>query len=339
MTAPPAGTPDIASIFDAFTSFHRTAALKGALELGVFGAVSEGATTAAAIAERCAASERGTRILCDRLVVDGFLTKEDGRYGLSTLAAVFLDPHSSAFVGSAIEFIASPLMFQAFSDVAGTVRKGGTLVEESGAVAPDHPMWVQFARAMAPLAGVSAEFLAALLDARAGTPWKVLDVAAGHGLFGIALAKHNPRAEITALDWQNVLAVAEENARAAGVADRLRTIPGSAFTADYGSGYDLVLLTNILHHFDPATCEALLRRVHAALAPGGRAVTLEMIPDENRVTPPSPSAFSLVMLATTPGGDAYTFAEYERMFRAAGFSRSELHDLPPTFQRVVISHR
>ena len=328
MTVSPAGVPDIASIFDAFTAFHRTAALKGALELDVFGAVSEGATTAAAIAEHCAASERGIRILCDRLVVDGFLTKDDGRYGLSTHAAVFLDPHSSAFIGSAIEFIASPLMFQAFSDVAGTVRKGGTQVEESGAVAPDHPMWVQFARAMAPLAGVAAELLAVSLDARAG-----------HGLFGITLAKYNPRAEITALDWQNVLAVAEENARAAGVADRLRTIAGSAFTADYGSGYDLVLLTSILHHFDPPTCEALLRRVHAALAPGGRAVTVEMIPDENRVTPPSPSAFSLVMLATTPGGDAYTFAEYERMFRAAGFSRSELHDLPPTFQRVVISHR
>src|SRR5439155_554468 len=85
------------------------------------------------------------------------------------------------------------------------------------------------------------------------------------------LAMHNPRAEIVALDWKNVLAVAAENARTAGVANRFRTLPGSAFEVDYGSGYDLVLLTNILHHFDPAGCEALLGKVHRALAARGRA--------------------------------------------------------------------
>src|SRR5207247_1296378 len=84
-----------------------------------------------------------------------------------------------------------------------------------------------------------AELLASLLDAAAGRPWKVLDIAAGHGLFGITLARYNPKAEIVAVDWKNVLAVAEENARAAGIADRFQTLPGSAFEVDYGSGYDL----------------------------------------------------------------------------------------------------
>jgi len=97
--------------------------------------------------------------------------------------------------------------------------------------------------------------------------------------------------------------------------------------------------TNFLHHFDPPTCEALLRKAHAALKPGGRAVTLEMMPDANRVTPPEPAAFSLIMLVTTPGGDAYTFPEVEQMCRNAGFAASELHDLRPSFQRVVISRK
>ncbi|HYV56086.1 MAG TPA: hypothetical protein VE911_01015, partial [Candidatus Nitrosopolaris sp.] len=78
---------------------------------------------------------------------------------------------------------------------------------------------------------------------------------------------------------------------------------------------------------------------HAALRPGGRAVTVEMIPDENRVTPPDPAAFALVMLAGTPGGDAYPFSAYQRMFQRAGFARSELHPLPPSFFRTVISYR
>jgi len=182
-----------------------------------------------------------------------------------------------------------------------------------------------------------AERLAQLLDAEAAHPSKVLDVAAGHGLYGIALARHNPQAEVVALDWRNVLTVAEENAEAAGVDERYRTLPGSAFEVEFGSDYDLILLTNFLHHFDPPTIEHLLRKVHAALKPGGRAVTLEFIPEEDRVSPPIPAAFSLIMLAGTPGGDAYPFSEYERMFRNAGFATSELHPLPPTFFRVVLA--
>jgi ubiquinone/menaquinone biosynthesis C-methylase UbiE len=170
-------------------------------------------------------------------------------------------------------------------------------------------------------------------------PVKVLDIAAGHGLFGIALAKRNENAEITALDWQAVLEVARENAAAAGVAARFRTIAGSAFEVEFGGPYDIVLLTNFLHHFDAATCEALLRKVHAALAPGGRAVALEFVPNEDRVTPPGAAAFSFVMLGSTRAGDAYTFAEYRRMFGAAGFGGLALHDLPPTDERVVIARR
>jgi len=167
----------------------------------------------------------------------------------------------------------------------------------------------------------------------------VLDIAAGHGLFGIALANHNPLAAIVALDWPNVLEVAKENARAAGVADRYSGIPGSAFEADYGTGYDLVLLTNFLHHFDPETCERLLRKVYAALKTSGRAASFEFVPNEDRVSPPVAASFSLMMLGTTPSGDAYTFAELDRMFRNAGFSANELYPLPPTFQQVVISHK
>ena len=136
-----------------------------------------------------------------------------------------------------------------------------------------------------------------------------------------------------------MLEVAKENAQKAGDADRYNTLEGSAFDVEFGSGYDLVLLTNFLHHFDPPTCETLLRKVHGALADGGRAVTLEFVPNEDRVTPPDAAGFSMMMLTSTPSGDAYTFSELERMFANAGFSRSTLHPLPPTIQQVVISEK
>ncbi len=136
-----------------------------------------------------------------------------------------------------------------------------------------------------------------------------------------------------------MLEVAKENAQTAGVSDRFKTRPGSAFEVDYGTGYDIILLTNFLHHFDVPTCETLLRKVRAALADRGRAVALEFVPNEDRVSPPQAAAFSMMMLGSTPAGDAYTFAELDTMFRNAGFARSELHELPPSIERVVISHK
>jgi cyclopropane fatty-acyl-phospholipid synthase-like methyltransferase len=168
---------------------------------------------------------------------------------------------------------------------------------------------------------------------------KILDIAASHGMFGITLAKMNPQAQVTGLDWANVLEVAQENAQAAGVADRFHKLPGSAFDVDYGTGYDLILITNFLHHFDIPTCEKFLRKVHAALAPGGRAVTLEFVPDEDRVSPPQPASFSMMMLATTPAGDAYTFSEFESMFRNAGFSASTIDRLDGRFQSIIVSRK
>ncbi len=133
---------------------------------------------------------------------------------------------------------------------------------------------------MAPLMRMPAQLLANLVGGDAGRPLRVLDVAAGHGMFGITIAERHPQAHVTALDWKNVLAVAQENAGRAGVADRYALLPGSAFDVDWGGPYDVVLLTNFLHHFDAPTCEGLARRAFAALAPGGRALTLEFVPDK-----------------------------------------------------------
>jgi ubiquinone/menaquinone biosynthesis C-methylase UbiE len=332
--------PTPAAIFASFTAYQQTAAMRTAVELDLFTAIAQGATTPADLAKACNASERGIRMLCDRLVVDHLLTKDGGRYGLSPSASMFLDRHSGAYVGSAITFLMNPTIVEAFARLTDAVRRGGTALEQDGTVTADAAVWVDFARAMKGLAGFTAELVATLLEVEAANrPLKVLDVAAGHGMFGIAIARRQPRAEVTALDWAGVLAVAEENARAAGVAGRVHLLPGDAFKTDLGSGYDLVLLPNFLHHFDAPTCEQFLRRVRAALAPGGRAVVIEFIPNDDRVSPPDAATFALVMLATTPAGDAFTYAEYDEMLRRAGFPRTALHDLPMVPQRVVIAER
>ncbi len=332
-------TPSPALIFETLNAYQRSGALHAAIELDLFTAIGEGNTSARMIAERIVASVKGTRVLCDYLTVMGFLNKQHDEYSLTSDASVFLNRHSPAYVGSISRFLGNVEGLAAFKDVAAIVRKGGTVMGQEGMESAENPVWVEFARSMAPLMTIPAQLIADLIGAKDGAKWKVLDIAAGHGIFGITVAKNNPNAEIVAVDWASVLEVAEENARSAGVADRFRKIPGSAFEVDFESGYDLVLITNFLHHFDAATNEDLLRKVHAAMAPGARAVTVDFIPNEDRVTPPQDATFSLMMLGATAHGDAYTFSEYDRMFRNAGFSRNELRELAPSPQRVIVSYK
>jgi 2-polyprenyl-3-methyl-5-hydroxy-6-metoxy-1,4-benzoquinol methylase len=325
--------------FETMNAYQRTAALKGAIQLDVFTAIGEGNHAAPAIAARCRTSERGMRILCDYLVIIGFLAKEAHDYRLTPDSAVFLDRRSPAYIGTAERFLASSTLVDAYKDIAAIVRKGGEVISAHGTMDAEHPIWVEFARSMAPMMAMPAEAIAKLVGAPEGATWKVLDIAAGHGLFGISIARQNPNATIVAVDWSHVLEVAQEHAASAGVSARFQPLPGSAFDVEFGDGYDVALLTNFLHHFDPATCETLLRKVSAALKAGGRAVTFEFVPNEDRVSPPIAAAFSMMMLGTTEAGDAYTFSELDRMFRNAGFGRSELHPLPPSPGQVVISYK
>ncbi len=337
---PPHGAPpNPARIFQTINAFQQSAAIRAAIELDVFTAIGEGQNTVAQIAGRAGAAERGTRILCDTLTLMGFLTKNSTHYGLSPDAAAFLDRRSPAYMGTAVRFLNAPDFVSAFDHLTEAVRRGGTMMPADGTVTPENPIWVEFARSMAPLMMMPAEAIAKIVGASAGGRCRVLDIAAGHGLFGITIARHNPQAEIVALDWASVLEVAKENAHKAGVEGQYSTLVGNAFDVDFGSGYDLVLLTNFLHHFDIPTCETLLRKVHSALAPGGRAVTLEFVPNDDRVTPPEAAFFSLIMLGSTPHGDAYTFAEFDRMFRNAGFARSEHIRPEQTPESVIVSYK
>ena len=338
-TQPQALPPDPTAVFEALTAYQRSAALKAAIELDIFTGVGEGNASVQSLVKRCEATERGIRILCDYLSIQGFLAKQDNRYSLTPLSAAFLDRRSPKYLGTIARFMDSPSHIARLQNLASIVRDGGSLIHEDGSSDDGNAEWIEFARSMAPMMALPAELIAGLLGANAGAAWKVLDVAAGHGLFGIAIARNNPNAEIVAVDWPEVLEVARENAENAGVSARHRLLPGSAFDADFGTGYDVVLLTNFLHHFDPQTNEKLLAKVHRALKPGGRAVTLEFVPNPDRVSPATAAAFSLTMLSNTKAGDAYTFAELDRMLRNAGFEHSELHSLPPTRESVVISYR
>jgi ubiquinone/menaquinone biosynthesis C-methylase UbiE len=321
------------------SGFQLTAALKAAIDIGLFTAIAEGSNTPAKIGVAAGAAERGVRILCDTLTVVGLLKKDAGVYSLTEEAAMFLVKTSPAYLGTVADFILAPQQVSGFANLTEAVRNGGAAADTNFSLDPESPMWANFARSMAPMMMPAAMTMAGSLGLENDAAIKVLDIAAGHGMFGITAAMNYPNAEIFALDWANVLAVAEENAAKFGVADRYHKIEGSAFDVDLGSGYDVILVTNFLHHFDKPTNEAFLKRCCDALNDDGQLLTLEFVPNDDRVSPPGEALFSLVMLAATPAGDAYTFAELDSMLKNAGFANNAHRPMTGTPQHWIASRK
>jgi SAM-dependent methyltransferase len=330
--------PSAEIVFDTLFAYQRSAALKSAIDLDVFTAIDSGAGTTREIAHRCGAPERAIRILCDYLSTIGLLMKEDGTYQLVPESATFLSKRSPAYLGTTARFLLRPELKKNFDRLTDAILQDGVPPDANNTVSAENPIWVEFARSMMPMMVPAAHGIADLVAGSSSGPLRVLDIAASHGLFGITIAQRNPRAEIVAVDWAPVLAVASENARAAQVQDRYRTLPGDAFTVDVGGAYDVALVTNFLHHFDPPTSTEFLRKMHRGLKSGGRVVLLEFVPNPDRISPPVPARFPLTMLAGTRGGDAYTFDDLRRQLEDAGFKDVSSHALP-TPQTIVIAQK
>jgi SAM-dependent methyltransferase len=321
--------PNPSWLLDEFRAFERSLALRTAIEMDLFTRIGEGANTVRALAVATDASERGLRALCDYLTVQGHLSKRGSRYSLTLNSRFYLTRASPAYFGSAVKFFASDATVAAFCCLRQTVRQG------AGSADLD---WGEYARSMAPLAQPVAEFAAAALkvDSDSAGPIQVLDLAAGHGLYGIAIAAKNSSAQIFAVDSAQVLKIAIANARNAGVARRYHPISGDAFKTNFGGPYDLVLAANFAHHLDYAANVRLFRKAHAALKPAGRIALIDWILNADRVSPAPDAAFALTLLATSKQGTVYAFKEYSNMLQAAGF-RHLRHLKKGDFGRWIIT--
>ncbi len=328
-------SPNPGLVFETMNAFQRTAALRAAVDLELFSALGEGCSSVEELAIRCKSTPRGIRILCDFLTIIGIIEKDGEIYRHSPTSAAFLDPKSPACIAATVRFLNNTKIMEPYNNLTEIVRSGLLASGGRATVEPENPVWVEFARSMAPMMAPLTRPLGTLVLNGDRAAMRVLDVAAGHGLFGIEIARLNPRAEIVSLDWPAVLEVAKGNAREAGVDSRYRLKPGNAFAVDFDGPYEVILLTNFLHHFNRETCTTLLRKCREALVPGGLVAALEFVPNPDRITPPQAASFALIMLATTEGGDAHTFTEYQRMFADAGFSEIELHDVPASPHRIV----
>jgi len=193
-----------------------------------------------------------------------------------------------------------------------------------------------FINGMNNIAKESARQVAAAIDL---SPYRhVLDAGGGPGAYTIAFLQAHPQMCATIFDLPEVIPMARERVIHAGLQDRVRFLPGDLTVDAFGSGYDLVLVSNIIHSFSAEANRKLVRKCYEALEPGGLLIIKDFLVNNDRSGPPFSLIFALQMLVRTGVGDTYTIDEVKEWTDTAGFARGELVELTPQ-TRLWVAHK
>jgi 3-hydroxy-5-methyl-1-naphthoate 3-O-methyltransferase len=157
---------------------------------------------------------------------------------------------------------------------------------------------------------------------------RVLDLAAGSGVWGIAMAQGSEKVSVTAVDWPEVIPVTRKTVSRFGLAGRFSYVEGDLLQVDFGSGYNLATLGHILHSEGRERSQALIKKTFQALAPGGTIAVAEFLVNEDRTGPVNALFFAVNMLVNTDTGDTYSFEEISSWLEAAGFTDARKLDAP-----------
>lgn len=305
-----------------------------ALQHGVFDALDRAPKTSRQLARETRVAERGLTAILNALVGLHLLARRGNRYALTPESAAFLVSDRPSYFGGLFRHAGRDLIPK-WLQLADIVRTGkparAVNSERDGA-----KFFADFVEALFPLSYPAAAALGEHLRlSEASAPVNVLDIAAGSGVWGIALAQQSPHVRLTAVDWPDVLKVTRKLARRHGVGDRLTARPGDLLEVDYGNGHHIATLGHILHSEGRERSRRLLKKIFAALCPGGTIAIGEFVVNHDRSGPPMPLLFAVNMLVHSEQGDTFSFEEMGAWLREAGFRKPRLLDVPAVSPLVL----
>jgi 2-polyprenyl-3-methyl-5-hydroxy-6-metoxy-1,4-benzoquinol methylase len=301
--------------------------LEAAIKFRLFDLLDPSAKTAKELAAQSGASVRGLTAILNALVGLDLLARRGDRYTLTPESAAFLVSTKPGYHGGFFGHMTHQLIPN-WLRLAEAVRTGRP-VEPENQQATGAEFFAEFVAAIFPLSYRAAQVLGEHLGIPKSTsPVSVLDLAAGSGVWGIALAQQSKQVGIRAVDWPRVLEVTKTMAKRHGVGDRLKTSPGDLLEADFGTGHQVATLGHILHSEGRERSRRLLRKTFKALAPGGTIAISEFIPNDARTGPAVPLIFAVNMLVFTEAGNTFTFPEISEWLVEAGFENPRRLEAP-----------
>lgn len=314
--------------------YAPTLVIEAAVRHGVFDLLDKGPLTAAQVAKKTGASLRGINAILDVLVSFHLLQRKGGRFALTPESAAFLVSSKPSYFGMLFGHISTQLL-PAWIQLSDVVRTGRPAAKVNNRK-QGPKFFAQFVESLFPLSFPAATALGQHLGiSKISAPASVLDIGAGSGVWGIAIAKQSPHVRIHAVDWPLVLDVTRRVAKRHGVAQRLSTSSGDFFQADFGKGHRLATIGHILHSEGRDRSRRLLKKVFHALAHGGTIAIQEFVPNDDRTGPPNALIFAVNMLVNTEAGDTFTFAEMSQWLKQAGFRNPRLLNVPSVSPLVL----
>jgi ubiquinone/menaquinone biosynthesis C-methylase UbiE len=301
--------------------------LETAIHHRVFDVLDAGPKTLKETAAVTGASERGLRTLMNALVGLNFLAKDGQRYALTPESDAFLVSTKPAFQGGILKHASAQLIpkWLQLNEVVET-GKPATAVNQQDA---GSDFFQRFVVDIFPTSYPSAQVLAKHLAlSKSAAPVRVLDLAAGSGVWGIALAQSSDNLTVTAVDWSGVLPATQATVARFELSDRFTFVAGDLDSADFGQGHDVATLGHILHSEGEARSRILLHKVFEALAPGGTIAIAEFLVNEDRTGPVGSLFFAANMLVNTDEGDTFSFEEIREWLMEAGFTNARLLEAP-----------
>jgi hypothetical protein len=314
-------------IFELAWGYTAPLIMEAGVRLRVFDVLDAGPKTAGQVTAETGASARGVRMLLNALVGLELLTKKGDAYALTPESATFLVSSKPEYRGGMLRH-GSTQLIPHWLNLTEAVQSGKPPIavnqEQTGG-----EFFRQLVEDLFANGYPSAKVLAGhLLTKPPAGPYRVLDLAAGSGVWSVALAEKSPRVEVTVVDWPAVIPVCQKVTARRGVGDRYRFVPGDLLEADFGAGYQAATLGHILHSEGERRSRQLLKKTFAALAPGGVIAVAEMTANEDRTGPAFALTFALNMLVHTDEGDTFTFGEISSWLRVAGFKNPRQLDVP-----------
>ncbi len=315
-------------------SYAAPLIIEAAIRNKVFDTLDSGPKTLEEVHKATGASTRGLAAIMDALRGLELLDRDaGGRYSLTPESAAFLVRGKPSFMGGLILHTSEQLIpsWLKLSEIVRTGKPGSYAVNQE---ASGSEFFAQFVADIFPMSYAPALSLAAELKLGSA---RVLDLGAGSGVWGIALAQSSPQVQVTAVDWPGVLPITQKTAAGFGLEDRFIFIPGDLQSADFGSGYNVATIGHILHSEGEARSKKLLRKVYDALAPGGTIAIAEFLVDSDRKGPVTGLFFAVNMLVNTDDGNTWSFEEISSWLRDAGFVNPRQIDSPGPSPLILAS--